>query len=309
VKGAVGAAPAAARIRIGISGWQYKPWRGTFYPRELPQRAELAYAAALLSTIEINGSFYSLQRPESYAKWYEETPAEFVFCVKGGRYITHMRRLKEVEKPLANFFASGIFNLREKLGPILWQFPPNFSYDRARMRAFFALLPQDGARASGLARKRDAFMKGRTRLKLDANRPLRHAVEIRHESFNDPSFIELLREYNMALVIAETARRWPMIEDITAEFVYLRLHGDKELYRSGYSDKSLDRWAARIAAWHRGTEPPDANKAAPDIRPAKRGRDVYCLFDNTDVKLRAPYDAQTLAKKLKLRPRRAPNLV
>jgi uncharacterized protein YecE (DUF72 family) len=300
---------AAARIRIGISGWQYKPWRGTFYPAKLAQRAELKYASGLLSTIEINGSFYSLQRPESYAKWYGETPADFVFSVKGPRYITHMRRLKDIEKPLANFFASGVFNLREKLGPILWQFPPNFQYDRVRMRNFFALLPQRGTAAAALARKRDAFMRGRTRLSVDADLAMRHAVEIRHDSFKDVSFIELLREYNVALVIADTARRWPLLEDITADFVYLRLHGDKQLYRSGYSDRSLSRWATRIAAWHRGTEPLDANKAAPSRRPVQRQRDVYCYFDNTDVKLRAPYDAQTLAKKLGLRPRGAPSLI
>jgi uncharacterized protein YecE (DUF72 family) len=304
------ARPAAAvAIRIGISGWQYKPWRGSFYPANLPQRAELQYASSVLPTIEINGSFYSLQRPDSYAKWYEQTPADFVFAVKGGRYISHMRRLKEVAKPLANFFASGIFNLREKLGPILWQFPPNFKYEHGRMRDFLDLLPKDTASAAALARKRDPFMKGRTRLAIDENRRLRYAVEVRHDSFNDDSFIELLRDYNVASVIAETARLWPMLEDITADFVYMRLHGDKEIYRSGYSARSLDRWAARIAAWHRGAEPPDARKAAPKLRPARAPRDVYCYFDNTDVKLRAPYDAQTLAKKLKLARRTAPSLI
>ncbi len=313
---------AGPRIRIGISGWRYEPWRGTFYPAKLPQRAELEYASKLLPVIEINGSFYSLQRPESYAQWYRDTPDDFVFSVKGPRYITHMRRLKEVEKPLANFLASGLFNLREKLGPLLWQFPPNFSYDEGRMRAFLELLPRDLAGAAALARKRDAFMKGRARLAFDENRPLRHAIEIRHESFLQPSFIELLREHNVAAVIAETARKWPMIEDITADFVYMRLHGDKEIYRSGYSDKSLDGWAARIAAWHAGGEPPDARKviagagglvpkaallapgaAAPKAAvsapgAAAPGRDVYCFFDNTDVKLRAPFDAQSLSKKL-----------
>ncbi len=302
-------APLTASIRIGISGWQYKPWRGSFYPANLPQRAELHYAASVLSAIEINGSFYSLQLPESYARWYAATPHDFVFAVKGGRYISHMRRLKEVEKPLANFFASGIFNLREKLGPILWQFPPNFRYERNRMRDFLELLPKDTASAAVLARKRDAFMKGRSRLAIHENRALRYAVEVRHDSFNDESFIELLREYNVASVIAETARLWPMLEDITADFVYMRLHGDKELYRSGYSAKSLDRWAARIAAWHRGSEPLDAKKAAPSLKPAQQPRDVFCFFDNTDIKLRAPYDAQTLAKKLKVAPRTARPLI
>jgi uncharacterized protein YecE (DUF72 family) len=287
-----------AAIRIGISGWRYKPWRGTFYPRKLPQHAELKYAASILSVIEINGSFYSLQRPSSYARWYADTPTGFTFTVKGPRYITHMLRLKKVEVPLANFFASGLFNLREKLGPILWQFPPSFRYDHERLADFFDLLPHDTKAALALARRRGALMKGRSRLAIDAKRTLRHAIEIRHESFLNSRFVDLLREHHIALVIAETARRWPMVQDITADFVYMRLHGDKKLYQSGYSDKSLDQWARRVAAWHRGTEPRDARKISPRKPPTRRPRDVYCFFDNTDVKLRAPFDAQTLARKL-----------
>lgn len=220
-----------AEIRIGISGWRYTPWRGVFYPSNLPQRLELHYASRILPTIEINGSFYSLQYPQSYRRWHEDTPEDFVFAVKGPRFITHMKKLNDVDMPLANFFASGLFNLERKLGPILWQFPPNFRYDRQRLVKFFELLPRDTESALKLARKRAARMKGRSRLAIDATRPLRYAVEIRHESFCDPSFIELLREHNIALVIAETAKRWPMMQDITADFVYLRLHGDKELYK------------------------------------------------------------------------------
>jgi len=290
-----------ASIRIGISGWQYKPWRGVFYPPDLPQRAELQYASRKLSSIEINGSFYALQRPESYARWYAETPADFVFTVKGPRFITHMRRLREVEEPLANFLASGLFNLRDKLGPILWQLPPNFKYERARIAAFLALLPHDTDAARTIARKRStAFMKGRTCLATGATRALRHAMEIRHESFLEPSFVALLREYNVALVIAETARRWPMAHDISADFVYMRLHGDKQLYRSGYQDAALTRWARRIRAWHRGSQPGDAQRISEHKAPKAKSRDVYCFFDNTDVKLRAPRDAQTLMKKLGL---------
>lgn len=244
-----------AQLRIGISGWRYSPWRGVFYPQALPQRLELHYASRILPTIEINGSFYSLQSPRSYAQWYDETPEDFVFAVKGSRYITHMLRLRDVEIPLANFLASGIFNLREKLGPILWQLPPNFRYDHERLARFFELLPRDTTAALKLARRRDARMKGRTRLAIDSPRPLRHAIEIRHESFLVAAFVELLRDHNVALVIAETARRWPMVHDITADYSYMRLHGNQELYRSGYSDKSLDRWARRIAAWHKGAEP------------------------------------------------------
>jgi uncharacterized protein YecE (DUF72 family) len=288
-----------ASIRIGISGWRYTPWRGVFYPQDLPQRAELHYASRILSTIEINGSFYSLQRPESYARWFADTPDDFMFTVKGPRYITHMRRLREVEEPLANFLASGLFNLGAKLGPILWQFPPNFKYECARMQAFLALLPQDTDAARAIARKRStAFMKGRTRLATGASRALRHAIEIRHESFLEASFVDLLRAHNVALVIAETARRWPMAQDITADFVYMRLHGDQQLYRSGYQDKALTRWARRIRAWHRGAEPADAHRIVDQKAPRAKARDVYCFFDNTDVKLRAPRDAQTLMKKL-----------
>jgi uncharacterized protein YecE (DUF72 family) len=276
-----------AQVRIGVSGWRYTPWRGVFYPRDLPQRLELQYASHIFPTLEINGSFYSLQRPEYYRQWHDETPPEFVFALKGSRYITHMKKLRDIEAPLANYFASGIFNLRAKLGPILWQFPPNFRYERERMARFFDLLPHDTRAALRLARKRDARMKGRARLAIDEQRRLRHAVEIRHESFVDASFVDLLRERNIALVIAETAKRWPMMTDITADFVYMRLHGDKELYKSGYSNKALDRWARRIRAWHRGGSSP---------------RDVYCYFDNTDVKLRAPVDAQTLMRKLRLPP-------
>jgi uncharacterized protein YecE (DUF72 family) len=292
----------AAAVRIGISGWRYEPWRGQFYPGNLPQRRELEYASRVLSTIEINGSFYSLQRPECYSSWYADTPSEFVFAVKGGRFITHMLKLRNVEQALANFLASGLFNLKEKLGPILWQFPPIFKYDRPRLEPFLDMLPYDTRAACALARKRAAWMKGRTRLAIDENRELRHAIEIRHESFLDPSFIELLRAHNVALVIAETAGLWPMVHDITADFVYLRLHGDKELYRSGYSDKALERWARRIRAWSSGAEPDDARKVLDRKPPSAKERDVFCYFDNTDVKLRAPVDAQTLMRKLGLQP-------
>jgi uncharacterized protein YecE (DUF72 family) len=275
-----------AEIRIGVSGWRYTPWRGVFYPRALPQRLELSYAARKFSTLEINGSFYSLQRPEYYRQWHDATPADFVFALKGSRFITHMKKLRDIDAPLANYFASGVFELRAKLGPLLWQFPPNFRYERERMARFFELLPHDTHAALRLARKRDARMKGRARLAVDARRPLRHAVEIRHESFLEESFLQLLRDHNIALVIAETAKRWPMPLDITADFVYLRLHGDTQLYKSGYSDRALDRWAQRIRAWHRPS--------------SSRPRDVYCYFDNTDVKLRAPVDAQTLMRKLRI---------
>jgi uncharacterized protein YecE (DUF72 family) len=279
-------------IRIGVSGWRYEPWRGHFYPPGLRQDDELAFAAERLPTIELNGSFYSLQTPASYAEWYRATPPGFVFAIKGGRYITHVLRLKEIVRPLANFFASGLFNLREKLGPILWQFPPNMKFDAARFDAFLALLPRDTGAALALARRRDARMTGRASLKVDAVRPLRHAVEIRNPTFLDPAFIALLRRHGVALVVADTAERWPQPHDVTADFVYLRLHGATELYRSRYSEAMLQAWAARIEAWASGGEPGDASRVAP-AAPARAARDVYCYFDNTD-KRHAPDNARRL---------------
>ena len=284
-------------IRIGISGWRYVPWRGVFYPRDLAQHRELEFASNAFPSIELNGSFYSLQTPRSYAGWYDATPAGFVFSVKGPRYITHILRLREPRKPLANFFASGIFNLREKLGPLLWQFPPSLKFDPSRFGAFLELLPRDTATALRLARGRDARMHGRSCLRIDESRPLRHAVEVRHPSFIAPEFIDLLRRQNIALVVADTAGKWPLLEDVTSDFMYLRLHGDKELYASGYTDRALDQWASRIRAWSQGREPADARRIGGAGRRGRR--DVYCYFDN-DVKVRAPFDANRLMQKLDL---------
>jgi len=288
-----------AQIRIGISGWRYPPWRGVFYPGDLVQRDELHYASRCFPTIELNGSFYSLQHPQSYARWYEDTPRGFVFAVKGPRFITHVRRLREIEAPLANFFASGVFELREKFGPILWQFPASFHYDRGVFARFFERLPRDTEAALKLARRRDFRMKGRARLAIDSSRKLRHAIEIRHASFLDEDFVSLLREHGIALVVADTAGKWPYVEDITADFVYMRLHGDEQLYVSGYTDRALARWAARIRAWSTGSQPRDA-RLITSKKPGRRAsRDVYCYFDN-DAKVKAPFDAMKLTKKLEL---------
>jgi uncharacterized protein YecE (DUF72 family) len=268
-------------IRIGISGWRYAPWRGVFYPEGLAQRRELEFCGRHFSTVEINGSFYSLQRPEYYQDWYDETPPGFVFAVKGSRYITHMLRLKNVEKPLANFYASGILNLRDKLGPFLWQFPPQFVYRPERLEPFFEMLPRDTAQALSLARRRDARMAGRSRLAIDAKRPLRHAIEIRHPSFVNQEFVALLKKHGIGLVVADTAGKWPKMFHATTRFVYVRLHGDIQIYTSGYSSRALDSWARRIRAW------------------SKEGRDVYVYFDN-DVKVRAPFDALNLMHKLRI---------
>jgi uncharacterized protein YecE (DUF72 family) len=285
------------KIFIGISGWRYTPWRGVFYPKDLTQKRELEFASRAMLSIEINGSFYSLQRPESYSAWYEATPPNFIFSVKGNRYITHILRLREIEKPLANVFASGIFNLKEKLGPFLWQFPPSFSYDPEPLEHFFSLLPKDTSEALELARKRDAKMKGRSCLAIDENRKLRHAIEIRNHSFVDESFITLLRKYKVALVVADTAGKWPLQEDITSDFMYLRLHGEEELYASGYTEKALDHWAARIAAWSEGVQVEDAKLISKTSAPKRKSRDVYCYFDN-DIKVKAPFDARRLMEKL-----------
>jgi uncharacterized protein YecE (DUF72 family) len=268
-------------IRIGISGWRYEPWRGIWYPEGLAQRRELEFCGQHFPSVEINGSFYSLQRPEYYEDWYRETPPGFLFAVKGSRYITHLLRLKNIEKPLANFFASGIFNLRDKLGPFLWQFPPQLSYDRERFDAFFSLLPRTTKDALALARRRDARMTGRSRLAIDDDRELRHAVEIRHPSFMQADFVALLRKHGIGLVVADTAGKWPKLFHVTTGFVYVRLHGDVKIYTSGYTDRALDSWARRIRAWDRD------------------GRDVYVYFDN-DVKVRAPFDALNLMRKLGL---------
>jgi len=284
------------RVRIGVSGWRYGPWRGVFYPDGLRQKDELAFLATQFPTVEINGTFYSLQRPENFRVWHDETPADFMFAVKGSRYITHMLRLTRIEKPLANFFASGVLALGRKLGPILWQFPPSFRFNPDKLEAFFTLLPRDTEEAARLARRRDARVKGRTFLRAGPKRRLRHAVEIRHESFVVPDFVTLLRKYRIGLVCADTVE-WPLLMDVTSDFVYCRLHGSEELYASGYDDASLERWANRVAAWAAGHEHKDATRIIDKPAPQRATRDVFVYFDN-DKKVRAPFDAHSLTQKV-----------
>ncbi len=266
-------------IRVGISGWRYEPWRGVFYPDDLRQRDELAFASKLFNSIELNGSFYSLQRPEYYTRWRDETPDGFVFAVKGPRYITHLKRLRDIEGPMANFFASGVLALEAKLGPILWQFPPNFRYDKPTFDDFLHRLPTTRKLAVANAQHHTGVVDGRTYLDSKTTGVLRHAVEIRHESFRNDEFLQSLREHNIALVVADTAGKWPLMEEQTADFSYIRLHGDEVLYTSGYGDKALEMWAEKIRAWTRDN------------------RDAYVYFDN-DIKAHAPFDAMELAKKL-----------
>lgn len=286
----------AGSIRIGISGWRYTPWRGVFYPEDLPQKNELRHASSIFRAIEINGTFYSLQRPKSFARWAEDTPEDFVFTVKGPRFITHIRRLKDVKAPLANFLASGILRLGPKLGPLLWQFPPNFKFDPARMESFLEMLPHTTEAAARLARRHDKWMSGRCSMKIAQDRPLRHAIEIRNASFVNPNFIGMLRDNSVALVCADTVE-WPRLMDATSDFMYCRLHGSEVLYASGYDDKALDEWAIRVIAWARGKEPDDAERAINETGAKMPARDVFVFFDN-DVKVRAPFDAQKLMARI-----------
>lgn len=284
-------------VRIGISGWTYEPWRGVFYPERLSQKQELPFAADKFPSIEINGTFYSLQRPASFARWAEETPEDFVFSVKATRFITHDRKLRDVEVPLANFFASGLLNLGKKLGPILWQLPPSSKFDRDLMEAFCALLPRDTMQAAMMAKSHDSWMKDRAVTEAITKSKLRHAIEIRHKSFATPEFIELLRKYEVAIVCAD-AVDWPRIFDVTSDFVYCRLHGSEELYASGYSDEALDEWAARVATWARGGESAEDAKISSVPAGLVGKRDVYAYFDN-DAKVRAPFDALGLIERVK----------
>lgn len=267
------------QIRIGISGWRYKGWRGTFYPTSLRQADELAFASRLFSSVEINGTFYSFQTPERFRRWYDSTPVDFVFSVKASRYITHLKRLKDIDEPLERFFSSGVLELKEKLGPILWQFPPSMRFDPDKFERFFSKLPRNfyEAGSEGTSEK------------------IRHAIEIRNDSFLNPWFVELARSYSLAIVFADTAGRWPYIEDITGDFIYIRLHGDSELYFSGYGEEALDFWAKRISTWSQGKGARDQLSLS-SLRPPTIPRDVFAYFDN-DAKVRAPFDAIELTRK------------
>ena len=294
-------ARARGSVRIGISGWTYAPWRGAFFPRDLVQREELSYASRQVSSIEINGTFYSLQRASSYGLWAAQTPDDFVFAVKGGRFITHILRLKNAETPLANFFASGVLRLGPKLGPILWQLPPSLRFDAATLDTFLALLPRTTRAAALLAAKHNDKVR-EPWLEAGPDRPLRHALEVRHASFQSPQFIQLLRRHGVALVIADTAGKWPFMEDVTADFIYVRLHGDERLYVSGYTDSALQEWARKIRVWRKGGNATGTKLTAVAAKPQPDGRDVFVYFDN-DVKTRAPYDAMTLTHLLGLGPK------
>lgn len=271
---------AGAQVRVGISGWRYAPWRSAFYPPDLRQADELQYASRKFSSIELNGSFYSLQRPQSYGAWRDSTPEPFVFAVKGGRYVTHMKRLKDVDTALANFFASGLLCLGKKLGPVLWQLPPSLTFDKLVLERFLESLPRDTRAMAQLAKRHDERLADRSAIQPLIDVPVRHVLEVRHASFVTPVFLDLLRAHDVACCVADAAGKFPQLDAVTSSFVYARLHGSTELYVSGYTRHELARWAERIRAW------------------TNEGCDVYVYFDN-DAKVKAPFDAMNLARLLR----------
>ncbi|WP_194420979.1 DUF72 domain-containing protein [Microbacterium abyssi] len=264
-------------VRVGTSGWRYASWRGDFYPRGLAQRRELEYIGSRFSTVELNGSFYSLQRPSSYQRWRDSVPGGFVFAVKGSRYVTHMLRMRGAETALANFFASGVLALGEALGPVLWQLPERQEFETEIIDEFLGMLPRSTGAALELARRHDERLEGRAWLEIDEDRPIRYALEPRAESFREAG--DLLRHHGVAMVTADTAGRFPRFDETTADFAYIRLHGAQELYHSGYTAEELDGWARLI----------DELTGS-----AESSHGVYVYFDN-DARGHAPHDALALA--------------
>ncbi|MDX1624213.1 MAG: DUF72 domain-containing protein [Gemmatimonadota bacterium] len=285
-----------AKVRIGLSGWSYDAWQGDFYPGDLAKSRRLEYAADRFASLEINGTFYSLQRPATFRDWYERTPAGFVWAVKASRYITHSKRLNEPREAVANFLASGPLALGGKLGPILWQLPGRLEFDADRVERFLELLPKDTESAADLAGDHDPDVVEESFTGVEENHRMRHAVEPRHESFFDDAFPRLARDHGVAIVFADSGE-WPYTEELTAGFVYLRLHGSPETYASGYGDGELDRWADRIRAWRDGGEPDDAERLTGLAAPRRKSRDVYVYFDN-DARGHAPWNALDLAERL-----------
>ena len=268
------------RAYIGISGYDYKPWRGVFYPDELSPRRWLEYASARFNSIELNGTFYSLTSPAVFARWVAETPErDFVLAVKGGRVITHNLKLRNAERSLGNFFASGILALGLKTGPFLWQLPGTYRFDAERMDGFMRQLPRTSRDAEAVALQHDERLRRGALVDAAANVPYRHAFEVRHPSYFHEEFFAILREHRVGFVVADTAGKFPYAEEVTADFVYVRLHGSRELYASGYTDEELEAWAGKIDGWRAS------------------GRDVYVYFDN-DIKVHAPYDAVRLAERV-----------
>ena len=272
------------RAFIGTSGYIYPRWRGKFYPAGLPQRSWLIHASRHFNSIELNGTFYSLKSPEVYRRWARETPDEFVFAIKGSRFITHNKKLARVDQALANFFASGILALGHKTGPFLWQLPATYPFDRGRVDAFLRLLPSSSIAAARLAADHDPDILPEASVNPLARMAYRHALEPRHPSYFSDSSFDLLRTHGVALVIADTAGKFPVAHELTADFVYVRLHGSEALYSSRYSDRELDHWAERLVTWSSAGR--------------HTVRDLYVYFDN-DAQGHAPFDALRLAERLR----------
>jgi uncharacterized protein YecE (DUF72 family) len=271
------------RAWIGISGYDYKPWRGRFYPDDLPARRWLEYASRQFNSIELNGTFYSLKSPAVFERWMTEVPRrDFRFAVKGGRFITHNLKLRNATTAMGNFFASGVLALGKATGPFLWQLPATYRFDAERLDSFMQTLPRTSRAAEDVALQHDERL--RRGALVDAAAPVRyrHCFEVRHPSYFHEEFYAILRERKCGFVIADTAGKFPYAEEVTADFVYVRLHGSQELYASGYTDVELDEWAARVERWR---------------SPAGGSRDVYVYFDN-DAKVHAPFDARRLAERL-----------
>ena len=277
------AAGAPGRAWIGISGYDYKPWRGVFYPDGLPAREWLRFASRTFNSIELNGTFYSLKSPSVFERWLAEAPAtDFLFAVKGGRFITHNLKLRRSETALGNFFASGVLALGERTGPFLWQLPATYRFEADRLDQFMGILPRDSTEGEAVAREHDERLRRGALVDAAARVPYRHAFEVRHPSYFHPEFYDLLRAHGCGMVVADSAGKFPMSEEVTAPFVYVRLHGSEQLYVSRYSDEELDEWAGKIERWR---------------SPAAGGRDVYVYFDN-DAKVHAPRDAIRLMERL-----------
>lgn len=288
-----------SEIRVGISGWTYAGWRGRFYPRKLVQKLELEYASRQVNSIEINGTFYSLQKPDTFRKWYQQTPDDFVFAIKAPQFITHVLRLKECYQPLCTFLASGLLCLKRKLGPILWQFPPNVMLKDDRFEKFVKMLPHDSQNAAALSKNHSSRIDGRAWTEAEGDFPLRHAFEFRHPSFQNPDFIEMLRAHRIGVVFADSGKKpAPYFEDLTSDFVYIRMHGQNPAYKNGHTASAMKRMADRIRSWSLGRQPKDAICASTG-KPFPGKKDVFIYFDN-DEKEYAPADAQRMIQQLKL---------
>lgn len=255
----------------------------------------MGFAAAQFRTIEVNATFYGTQRPETFDSWVRQVPTGFVFAVRGPRHITHILRLRGARVALANFMASGLLGLGIHLGPVLWQLPSNFRFEAKRIEAFLRMLPHDTDAAAALGQEHDHTLRGPAAPRPDSRRVLRHAFEIRHDSFRSQEFIDLLRAYGVALVCADSVH-WPRLMDVTSDFVYCRLLGDQERYANGYDNAALDEWSSRIKAWAGGGEPADSERLGGKARPKRR--DVFVVFDN-DKKVRAPANAMELMRRLR----------